>query len=278
MRPLTQEDLQHPVAGGPLLRSTDWRALIVSVAGVALLLLTEGCRQTIQQPAEGVRPRVRATVIDIQTTLKPENRTVRHFIAVANGVARSSDELDQWRLYDLKGKRVTFVDAISRTVRHESLQSLAEKRSTRLRGSLGTGIPRASAITTGERRTIGGLAASRVAVTVGAYRRDLWIAPHPAIPPELFSMMHVSETVTTPLAPMMRDAHNLFANVRGIPLIDRSEVPQGKGPPLVVERTVIGISQREIPADWFTAPRSYRDVTPPPAPRRTQRPPRTEGP
>ena len=273
MRSLTQ-DLQHTAAGRLLRRSTHRRLLAASAVGV-FLLFAGGCKQKAQQPAGGVRPKVRATVIDIQTTLKPANRTVKHFIAIAIGVARSSDELDQWRLYDLKGKRVTFVDAIGKTVRHESLQSLAGKRMARLRNSLAPEIPRATAVSTGERRTIGGLTASRVAVTVGAYRRDLWIAQHPAIPPELFSMMYASENVTSPLAPMMRDAQDVIGSIRGVPLIDRSEVPQGKGAPLVVERTVIGISQREIPADWFTAPRSYRDVTPPPPPRRSQRPART---
>lgn len=229
------------------------------------LLLFSACKGKGPQQPAAARPQIRATVVTIQTTLQPANRTLQHFIAIANGVARSSDEIDQWRLFDLQNKRVTVVDDIARTVRHETMKSLMEKRRAQLQQDLRAEIPRATAEATGQKRTIAGTAASQLLVRVGAYQRELWIGAHPSIPAELYSLMHVSRPPSAPIAGMMQRADDALSSIRGFPFADRSELPYDEKSKLIAERVVVRIEQRDVPADWLQLPRSYRDVTPTPA-------------
>ena len=60
---------------------------------------------------------MRATVVTIRTTLQPANKNFTHSLMIANNLARSGDEVDAWRLFDLKKKQVTFVDDIAKTYR-----------------------------------------------------------------------------------------------------------------------------------------------------------------
>jgi len=44
------------------------------------------------------------TVVTIQTTIQPANKTYTHTLVIANDRARSSDEVDEWRLFDFREK------------------------------------------------------------------------------------------------------------------------------------------------------------------------------
>ena len=59
-------------------------------------------------------PKIRATVVTIRTTLQPQNKTFTHTLVIANGHARSGDEVDVWRLFDLRNKQVIFVDDLAK--------------------------------------------------------------------------------------------------------------------------------------------------------------------
>src|SRR5205085_8023047 len=95
------------------------------VTGV-LLIAFISCKPTpppaAKQAAPG--PRTRATVVTIQTTIQPGNKTTSHTLVIANGRARSSDELDSWRLFDLANGRVTFVSDVEKTYRTVPLAQL----------------------------------------------------------------------------------------------------------------------------------------------------------
>ena len=85
-----------------------------------LVLVALACRPAHPPPSR-TEPRIRATVVTIQTTLQPQNKTYTHSVVIANGRARSSDDVDSWRLFDLQKKQVTFVDEIAKTVREVPL-------------------------------------------------------------------------------------------------------------------------------------------------------------
>src|SRR5437660_8370376 len=92
-------------------------------------LLIASCKATkapVAPPPSG--PQVKATVVTITTVLQPGARTMTHTIAIASNHARSSDELDHWRLFDLAKGEVTFVDDIAKTYRRASLQTLIADR------------------------------------------------------------------------------------------------------------------------------------------------------
>lgn len=230
---------------------------------ILLVAVCIACKPATQQPAKpaaAAGPQVRATVVTIRTTIEPEKKTLTHTLVIAGDRARSTNEQDTWRLFDTKAKTVTFVDDVARTVRTEQLPALVARRNTANATALPAHYPRAEFARTNERRAIQGVNAQKVTIEAGDYERELWLGEHPSIPRDLFAMMHASETPTSPLAPMMRDADRELVSVRGFPLLDRTTVPAGDGE-LVVERAVVGISQRDVPESMLAIPKGYKDGT-----------------
>ena len=216
------------------------------------------------KPAAG-GPRIVATVITIRTTTEPEKKTFTRSIVVAGDKARDLGEPDVWRLYDTKAKTVTFVDDVARTIRTEPFAALVQKRRKETGGVLPSHVPRVTFSRTKERRVLQGVHAQQAVIESGRYRRELWLAEHPAIPRDLFAMMHLSEAVSSPLSPMTRAVDDAIGVVRGFPLADRIAVPFGSGD-LVVERTVTTIARQEVPEAALALPRDYEDLTPKPPP------------
>jgi hypothetical protein len=199
----------------------------------------------------GVEPQMTATVVTIQTVLRPQNKTFLHSIVIANGRARSSDEIDRWRLFDLDHDRVTFVDDLEKTFY------------TQLIG----GAPPAPAapaaapemIATGEKRVIQGVETERYLIRLGGYQRELWIGGPQAIPPKLFGMMNAAD--------------DNLSKLRGFPMIDHSELPY-RTSKLLVDRRVVKIEQRNVPQSSLDVPADYKEVTAPGA----RRPPASSPP
>ena len=222
-------------------------------------LLCVACDRPAPPPAKApVRgPQVRAAVITIRTTIEPERRTYDHTIMVARGLARSTAERDVWRLFDLNASTVTVVDDLDRKVRTDPFETLRAKRREATAVRPAPFIPSLTFNAAEERRTLLGVAADRVVIEAGAYRRELWIARHPAIPDALFAMMHLTETPTSPLAGMMRDVDDQLASLKGFPLLDRTEVPIGDGK-TVITRAVMSVTERDVPEATFQVPAGYR--------------------
>jgi hypothetical protein len=236
-------------------------------AGPALLLsliaMYAGCKPAPKQTApKSGAPQVLATVVTIRTTLQPANKTFTHTLLIAGGRARHTGELDAWRLFDTKANSVTFVNDAAKTIRTEALQSILTTRRAAMASAIPPHFPRATARRTGQRRTIAGVNAEQLIVQVGAFRRELWLGEHRAIPGGLFAMMHASDPPSTPLAPMTRAADDILTRTRAFPLVDRIELPYGDQK-LVVERSVVEIGQRDVPAAALAIPSGYRDLTPP---------------
>jgi len=227
------------------------------------------CKPAPQQPSAkksaAAGPQVRATVVTIRTSVAPEQKTFDHTLVIAGDRARSTGEHETWRLFDTKADTVTFVDDVEKTIRTEALASIVKTRGATLAAALPPHYPRAKLARTKERKTLLGANTEQVVIESGAYRRELWLGEHPQIPRGLFAMMHASDTPASPLAPMMRAVDEALLRERGFPLSDRTEVPLGNGK-LVVERTVTGIVQREVPETLLALPRDYKDITPKPKP------------
>ena len=51
--------------------------------------------------------------INLRTTISPSNKVFAQAVVIVNGKARSLDELDRWRLFDVPGGSVTYVDDVS---------------------------------------------------------------------------------------------------------------------------------------------------------------------
>ena len=232
-------------------------------AGVACALAALLCAacdpapQLARRPSRG--PQVRATVVTIRTTVQPDGRPLQHSVVIARGVARSTAEHDVWRLFDTAEGRVTVVDDVERTVRTEPLAAFSRRRRSASASAPAPFIPRVTVMRSGRRRTIHGVTAEEVVIAAGAYRRELWVAKHRGIPAELFAMMLVSEPASSPLAAMARRADEAIASMRGFPLVDHTEVPLGDSK-MVIDRSVVSIVEREVPAALLQVPKGYRDL------------------
>ena len=233
---------------------------------VLVLAIFIACKQAPTQetkPGSATGPQLAATVIAVRTTIG--DKSTNHEVVIANGRARSTNEADVWRLFDTKANTVTFVDDVEKTIRVEPLETILTNRRATLAGTLPSHYPQAT-IKRGGTKPILGVNATQHVITAGAYRRELWIAEHRAVPEELFAMMHASDAPSSArMMPMVRDVEEELLRAKGFPLVDRTELPYGKKK-MVVERTVTGIASRQVPEAMLTIPREYRDVTPKPAP------------
>jgi hypothetical protein len=230
---------------------------------IFLVVLSVSCKPAKQQPAgpaAATGPQVRATVVTIRTITEPGHHTLTHTVVIVGDRARSTGEHDVWRLYDVKAKTVTFVDDVAATVRTESLAALLESRRTTLAAALPTHYPHAKLEVTGKKQPLQGVTATQSVITTGAYRRELWLGEHPAIPKGLFAMMQASDPPATPLAPMLRPVDEALLATRGFPLLDKAELPYGNKK-MLVEHTVVSIAQQNVAAALLAVPKAYKDLT-----------------
>jgi hypothetical protein len=214
-------------------------------------------------PASG--PQVKATVVTITTVLQPGSRTLTHTVAIAGNRARSSDELDHWRLFDLAKGEVTFVDDLAKTYRRASLKTLIADRKAADGEPLPDAFPRAQFTVTSETRTLLGLEAKESVVRLGAYQRQLWIGTHPLIPQGLFAMMEASQPGTRSAAGVMREVDAALFDIKGFPLAEHAELPYDNTK-MVLDRTVVKVEQPHVPQSLLNVGAGYRDVTKPASP------------
>lgn len=232
-------------------------------AGLILLLFS--CAQPARQPAQSSNePKIHATVVTIQTSIQPANKTYTHTLFIANDRARSGDEVDEWRLFDFARKRVTFVDDLTGTYRNEPFDEVVTSHRASMARSVPDEMPRAQFSVTGAQKTLQGVAARQSIIRLGAYQRELWIASHPLIPEGLFAMLQASEPVSSPLAGVMRAVDEALLGVKGFPIADHAELPY-ENQKLVVDNTIVKIDQRDVPASWLNVRADYKELKAVPA-------------
>lgn len=235
------------------------------VAVAVAVLLAVSCRQKLAPAPAGAakEPQVRATVVTLQTTLQPDNKTLTHRIVIHDNRVRSMDELDVWRLIDLEKNNVTFVNDVMKTYRTESIASLVTKRRAAHARPLAETALRAEFATTNAERVIHGVRARQSIVRAGAYQRELWFATHPALPDNLFAVLHGTDAAPGTSAPMVKNVEEALLKMRGFPLAEHAELPFGKKK-MVLDRNVVKIETADVPEKTFNVPADYRNLTPPP--------------
>lgn len=250
---------------------------------VLLFVACERVQQVLPGGPAAVR-QTRATVVTIRTTVQPGNRTTTHAVVIGESAARSTEEVANWRLFDFRRNRVTYVDDVGRTYRVVPLSTLVQDRRAHNSREAIPAHPRAEYTLTDERQSILGVQARQATIRLGNYERQLWFATHPRIPANLFALMLVSERRASSFGQVTRTIDEGLLAVRGFPIMDHAELPYGKEM-MVVDRNVVRIEQRNVPAALLEIPRTYREikepvVSPPPAssPPPDQKTPEAESP
>lgn len=233
---------------------------------VALLLVFIACKPVPQKAAPGKQaaaggPQVRATVVNIRTTLEPSKNTFMNAVVIVDDRARSTAEHDVWRLYDVRKNTVTYVDDVAKTIRTESLDALLARN----RQTMAQALPDVTAplrfVKSGATKAIAGATAAEHVLAAGTYQRHLWLASHPRIPERLFAMMEASDPATSDLAPMMKPFRDHLPSLTGFPFADHTEVPYGNQK-MVVDRVVVSVEEKNVAESLLTIPKNYKDVTP----------------
>ncbi|HEX7709170.1 MAG TPA: hypothetical protein VF701_22135 [Thermoanaerobaculia bacterium] len=234
------------------------------------------CAPQQTRPSADGGPEIRATVVRIRTVIEPGDLKQAHSLIIVGDEVRATDEHDGWRLFNVKDNTVTFVDDIAKTRRTETLAEVNRKRRTLVAGPLPPLYPNVQVSRTGEKQPLLGVPTEHVVIQAGGYRREVWLGEHPQIPSGVYSMMYQSDPPSSPLIPMMSRVDELFAQVSGFPLADRTEVSFGADK-TIVDRRVIAIEQRAVSASLIRIPADYLDLTPVPEPTRGRKtpPPRT---
>ncbi len=230
----------------------------------ALLLAFIACKPApppAKKPAAAPRvPQTHATVVTIQTTIQPGNRTTSHTLVIGDGRARGGDELDSWRLFDLTNGRVTFVNDVARTYRTVANEQLVKDRRGALDDPLPADLPRAQIAATNATKTLQGVPAAESVVKLGGYTHQLWIGQHPLIPPRLYAMIVASEPPSSPLVPVMKNVDEALMKVSGFPLAEHSELVFGNKK-MTVDKQVTKIEQRDVPQWWLNVRGDYLSLS-----------------
>jgi hypothetical protein len=229
------------------------------------LLAASGCRKAPPPEGElraGAVATVPGKVLVVRTTV-PGERAITHLIGVSDGKVRLGYESDRWRLIDVPNRTVTFVDDIARTFRTVPLQTLVQQRRALLSAPLPAGIPRARIERLTDTRTFGGYTASGYVVTSGAYRREMWLSHRTIIAPEFLTLYIASMPLAEDYAGVMSTPLFELTRLQGFPVHERSEMTV-RDRQMIIERTLVRVEERDVPAPWFEIPPDYRDLEPPP--------------
>jgi hypothetical protein len=209
-----------------------------------------------------MEPQISATVLTIQTSFQPANKSNTHMVAIANGRARSGDQADRWRLFDLEHGSVIFVDDIEKTYYAQPIRRIVTARRPILSGDIPEGAQPAEFSSTGAKRDILGIEAVQSVIKLGEYQRELWMGVSPNVPANLFAALYATQPLDPRYAPVMRQVEDAVLKLQGFPLIDHSELPVGDAK-MIVDRTVLKIEQRNVAESWLKVPDDYREITAP---------------
>jgi hypothetical protein len=238
----------------------------VALRLTAILLLSVACAKTQQvRTAVAAGPQVRARVLNIQVTTSPDNG--RFFASVAispQNLVRLTDEVDHYRLFDMEKKTVTYVDTIAKTYRTDTFDAAMKSR-RQLVADGNENAPLLKLAETGQTKTINGVAARQLTLTLGAYHRDIWLSTDSLTPEPLFPIIFATEPVAAPYASTYRDVLGRLSTVKGFPVLDRSEMPF-RDKMMTVEKTVTSIQQKDVPESLFAIPDDFREVKAPVTP------------
>lgn len=238
------------------------QGLTLTIVAIALAI---GCQKPKPAaPKQATERQVRATVVTIRTTLQGVGQApspVEHSLLISGNRARSGDEVDAWRLFDLKKEEVTFVDDIARTYRTAKLDALTKEHRAAFARPAPPELPVAQWSASGAKKTVAGHESTQAIVRMGAYQRELWIAEKSPIPSKLFAFMRASEPAASPVAGVTRAVDEALLSLRGFPMSDHAELPFGEKK-LVVDRLVTKIEQKNVAASSFDVPAGYQQLYP----------------
>lgn len=233
------------------------RTPIVLVALLATVLAS--CGDTPEPPPPVLaNGQVSATVASFRVTANPGGAVTVEQIAVANNLIRFPGETGRWRLFDIGGGTVTVVDEINRQVERTTFDEVLDGlRSASRQASI---VPAAVVRRTGEVETIADFEAERFLVAIEqGYERELWISRRPLFHSDLFLLRLATDSIPVENLPALGRVISLIDQSGGYPVLDRSGMVLD-GQEYTIERSLITVTDQQVPASWFELPSWARAV------------------
>jgi hypothetical protein len=225
-------------------------------------LLISGCPQRAEERSASPGGRIDARVLTIQTVTSPEERQAAREVLVAGNHVRLTDEQDRWRLFDLEQPSVSIIDEIAQTYQVHTLAELLERKRELARGEVPPNFPAVNVVSTGRTMEIGGITAQEHLVTMGSFRRELWLSSEPLIDSDFFRLLIATEPIGGNYPAAMARAHLRLVELEGFPVLDRIVTTYGQKS-LSIERRLSSIEQRQVDRSLLTLPADFQNVTPP---------------
>jgi hypothetical protein len=204
---------------------------------------------------------IEADVLTMRTiTTTPQKSERLGQIVLFEGKVRFADELDTWRLIDLEKGTVTFVDVVGESYRAVSLEDLAAEKRSKSAMPLPPFIKPATIAATGSSEKINGVDAAEFVVSMGAYRRELWLSARPLIHPRFLALSIGSEELGGNYAAAMAPVHMKMMAMEGFPLRDIITYPSGNAT-VTLERRLEKRGKQRVPRSLIEIPANFRNVT-----------------
>lgn len=237
------------------------RKELIAVLVLATISLLSCNRPAPQQkrPAEAV-PMIEADVLTMRTVTSPQKRERLGNIVVAEGKVRYADELDTWRLLDLEKNSVTFVDVVGESYRTVPLEVLAAEKRSKSAMPLPSFIKTATITSTGSSEKINGVEAVEWVVSMGEYRRELWLSAQPLIHPRFLALSVGSEELGGNYAAAMAPVHIKMMAMEGFPLRELITFPSGNTT-MTLERRLEKRGKQRVPRALIEIPARFKDLT-----------------
>jgi hypothetical protein len=207
-------------------------------------------------------PTVEAKVLTIRESQHPPTRAFLSPIVVWGSKVRIGTDLDNWRLFDLEERTVTWVDEIAGTYRTVQADDLMARRQRQLRAAVPGRIPLLEGGPTGRSVEVEGIAAEQWLMKLGGYEREIWLTREPLVGEGFFRMWLASEPISEAYAGVLRNVESALMRQEGFPVYERSAFVW-EGGSMVSRRRLVSIGTRQVPAALFEIPAEFRDVTPP---------------
>jgi hypothetical protein len=245
-----------------LVRSKRVNAVPPIIAAAVVLLFAASCRRPPEgapaAPASRTEPSVEARVFTLRTTITPAREEIVEQIFVVDRRVRAGGAGDEWRLFDLDARTITFVDDVARSYRTRTLDELMSERQRLVLQPIPSHFPRATFAATPNRRRIEGHDARQFVIRMGGYVRELWMSVEPLIDPLFFRMYVVSEPLAEESAGVSRDVQRALVSISGFPLLETSRMKYGEEE-LEIERILVKVEQQKVPERVFAIPPEYAD-------------------
>lgn len=228
----------------------------VILVTILVLLLAPACKKTEEAettaPPEA-RDSVEALMLTYETTISPDNQSVRFQVASDGTFVRLGNETEKWRLFDTKNRTIVFVDQTAGTATEVSYDDAITERTAMLGEVSPEGAPTAT-ITEGPGEPDKGQPTHRVDIAVGNFTRQLILSENTLLPGEFFAMKLVTDPVDSRYASILKDVMPTLLRQNGTLLSETNTLKISDTESITATTKLLSVTMIQLSRKAFDVP------------------------